>query len=148
MFYEVRILDSEGNVKKVLSGKKLSSNYWKGFYDKIKSKSPMGSNAAKRKGSNPVKSREKNLAQLGGQWNFEDMVQAFRGEIENVNKNNPLVEVTTADIELEFTISKSGGLKMLLGGIELDLGKAANTKHRMKLTLVPKNHKNPPTKTI
>lgn len=50
MFYEVRILDSKGNVKKVLSSQNLSSGYWKGFYDKIKRKPPARSGAAKRKG--------------------------------------------------------------------------------------------------
>ncbi len=50
MFYEVRILDSRGNVKKVLSSKKLSSGYWKGFFEKIQRKSPARSGAAKRKG--------------------------------------------------------------------------------------------------
>lgn len=33
MFYEVRILDKNGNVKKVLSSKDLSRHYWKVFED-------------------------------------------------------------------------------------------------------------------
>ena len=49
MFYEVRILDSEGKVKKVLSSKKLSSSYWGDFYDKIKSKSISRSGLSKGK---------------------------------------------------------------------------------------------------
>ncbi len=49
MFYEVRILDSKGNVKKILSSKKLSSGYWKGFYDKIKRRSPSRSGSSKGK---------------------------------------------------------------------------------------------------
>ena len=67
MFYEVRILDSKGKVKKVLSGKKLSNNYWNGFYDKLKSKSPLGSNAQKnKKGPDPVKPKK------AGPDKFED----------------------------------------------------------------------------
>ena len=31
MFYEVRILDRKGHIKKVLSSKDLSKRYWDGF---------------------------------------------------------------------------------------------------------------------
>ncbi len=60
MFYEVRILDSEGNVKKILSSKKLSSSYWKGFYEKIKGRSPSrsGTSSPKRMGQPLIKSRK------------------------------------------------------------------------------------------
>ncbi len=33
MFYEVRILDKNGNVKKILSSKELSNHYWKVFQE-------------------------------------------------------------------------------------------------------------------
>lgn len=33
MFYEVRILDRQGKVKKVLSSKALSKKYWKSFFE-------------------------------------------------------------------------------------------------------------------
>lgn len=33
MFYEVRILDKNGNIKKVLSSKELSKHYWKEFQE-------------------------------------------------------------------------------------------------------------------
>ena len=67
MFYEVRILDSKGKVKKVLSGKNLSTNYWNGFYDKLKAKSSSGSDTQKnKKGRDPVKSRK------AGPDKFED----------------------------------------------------------------------------
>ena len=32
MFHEVKILDKKGKVKKVLSSKKLSKNYWNSFF--------------------------------------------------------------------------------------------------------------------
>lgn len=35
MFYEVRILDRKGNVKKVLSSKELSRHYWKDFENRL-----------------------------------------------------------------------------------------------------------------
>lgn len=73
MFYEVRILDSKGKVKKVLSGKKLSNNYWKGFYDKVKGKSPMGSNVAKdKKGRDPVKNRKAEPDKFEDEYSLTD----------------------------------------------------------------------------
>lgn len=33
MFHEVKILDPNGNLKKVLSGKELSKRYWGEFHD-------------------------------------------------------------------------------------------------------------------
>ena len=33
MFHEVKIFDKKGNVKKVLSSKKLSKNYWNSFFN-------------------------------------------------------------------------------------------------------------------
>ena len=32
MFHEVKIFDKKGKVKKILSSKKLSKNYWNSFY--------------------------------------------------------------------------------------------------------------------
>ncbi len=32
MFHEVKIFDKKGKIKKVLSGKKLSKNYWNSFF--------------------------------------------------------------------------------------------------------------------
>lgn len=34
MFYEVRILDRKGQLKKVLSANSLSKRYWKSFFEK------------------------------------------------------------------------------------------------------------------
>jgi hypothetical protein len=33
MFHEVKIFDKKGKVKKVLSGKNLSSEYWNSFFN-------------------------------------------------------------------------------------------------------------------
>ena len=33
MFYEVRVLDRKGKIKKVLSSKSLSKRYWDSFFD-------------------------------------------------------------------------------------------------------------------
>ncbi len=33
MFHEVKILDPNGNLKKILSGKELSKQYWNELYD-------------------------------------------------------------------------------------------------------------------
>ncbi|HJL73349.1 MAG TPA: hypothetical protein QGI40_05755 [Nitrospinaceae bacterium] len=33
MFYEVRVLDRKGKVKKVLSSKSLSNRYWNSFFE-------------------------------------------------------------------------------------------------------------------
>ena len=33
MFHEVKIFDKKGEVKKVLSGKNLSSEYWNSFFN-------------------------------------------------------------------------------------------------------------------
>lgn len=72
MFYEVRVLDSEGKIKKVLSSKKLSSNYWKGFYDNIKGKSPSGSRIFKRKVRNPKRPRNPNLDKFDDEYSLTD----------------------------------------------------------------------------
>jgi len=73
MFYEVRILDSKGKVKKVLSGKKLSNNYWDSFYDKVKGKNPLGSDAAKnKKGRYPVKNRKADPDKFEDEYSLTD----------------------------------------------------------------------------
>lgn len=72
MFYEVRVLDSDGKIKKVLSSKKLSSNYWKGFYDKIKGRSPSGSRIFKRKARNPKISKNINLDKFDDEYSLTD----------------------------------------------------------------------------
>lgn len=72
MFYEVRILDSDGKVKKVLSSRKLSSNYWKGFYDKVKGKAPSRSRIFKRKVSNPKIPRNPNLDKMDDGYSLTD----------------------------------------------------------------------------
>jgi hypothetical protein len=43
MFHEVKIFDKKGKIKKVLSGKNLSSEYWNSFFN-----NPL--NDAKKKG--------------------------------------------------------------------------------------------------
>lgn len=35
MFYEVRILDPKGKIKKVFSSKELSQRYWNGFKEQV-----------------------------------------------------------------------------------------------------------------
>ena len=45
MFHEVKILDKKGKVKKVLSSKKLSKDYWNSFFkmaEPIKGKGKKG----------------------------------------------------------------------------------------------------------
>lgn len=59
MFYEVRILDSSGKVKKVLSSKRLSKKYWNGFFDKAKGPSTTG--AGRGKGQKAQKSGKPKL---------------------------------------------------------------------------------------
>jgi hypothetical protein len=52
MFHEVKIFDKKGKVKKVLSSKKLSAEYWNSFFNKS-----LGDAAPKSKGrpKNPAK---------------------------------------------------------------------------------------------
>ncbi|MBI4389092.1 MAG: hypothetical protein HY580_02845 [Nitrospinae bacterium] len=35
MFYEVRILDPKGKIKRVLTSKELSKRYWQGFKEQV-----------------------------------------------------------------------------------------------------------------
>ena len=53
MFYEVKIFDKKGKVKKVVSSKKLSSDYWYSFFN-----NPLSD--AKKKGKRPGKKPQKN----------------------------------------------------------------------------------------
>ena len=49
MFHEVKIFDKKGKVKKILSRKKLSKNYWDSFYqmgEPIKKKGMIGGRKA------------------------------------------------------------------------------------------------------
>ncbi|KMP10613.1 hypothetical protein UR09_05490 [Candidatus Nitromaritima sp. SCGC AAA799-A02] len=63
MFYEVRILDHKGKIKKVLSSKSLSKRYWKSFFD--------NTGGAKALKKSKVK-KEKNQGQ-SNKINYEDM---------------------------------------------------------------------------
>ena len=45
MFHEVKIFDKQGNVKKVLSSKKLSNEYWNSFFQ-----NPLSEAMKKKKG--------------------------------------------------------------------------------------------------
>ena len=45
MFHEVKIFDKKGNVKKVLSSKKLSNEYWNSFFH-----NPLSEAMKKKKG--------------------------------------------------------------------------------------------------
>ena len=51
MFHEVKIFDKKGNVKRILSRKKLSKNYWDSFYqmgEPIKKKGKKGGQKVSR----------------------------------------------------------------------------------------------------
>ena len=45
MFHEVKIFDKKGKVKKVLSSKKLSNEYWSSFFN-----NPLSESMKKKKG--------------------------------------------------------------------------------------------------
>ena len=45
MFHEVKIFDKKGKVKKVLSSKKLSNEYWSSFFN-----NPLSESTKKKKG--------------------------------------------------------------------------------------------------
>jgi hypothetical protein len=53
MFHEVKIFDKKGKVKKVLSSKKLSSEYWNSFFNNSFSD-------AKKKGNRNVQKLQNN----------------------------------------------------------------------------------------
>ena len=50
MFYEVKIFDKSGKVKKVLSGQKLSKDYWSSFFS-----NSLGEAKEKNHGKKPKK---------------------------------------------------------------------------------------------
>ena len=52
MFHEVKVFDKKGKVKKVLSSKKLSNDYWKNFFNNA-----LSDNAQKRKGRKQKKQK-------------------------------------------------------------------------------------------
>ncbi|MZH45866.1 MAG: hypothetical protein F3739_02320 [Nitrospinae bacterium] len=52
MFHEVKVFDKKGKVKKVLSSKKLSNDYWKSFFNNV-----LSDNAQKRKGRKQKKQK-------------------------------------------------------------------------------------------
>ena len=61
MFHEVKILDKKGKVKKILSSKKLSKDYWNSFFnmgEPIKGKR----NEGKQKEPKIVDSDDENLS--------------------------------------------------------------------------------------
>ena len=61
MFHEVKILDKKGKVKKILSSKKLSKDYWNSFFkmgEPIKGKGREG----KEKGPEIVNFDDENLS--------------------------------------------------------------------------------------
>ena len=68
MFYEVRILDSKGNIKKVLSSKKLSKKYWNGFFDKAKGPSTSGV----RRGRKAQKSNKPKMDYFDDEYSLTD----------------------------------------------------------------------------
>jgi hypothetical protein len=55
MFYPVKILNSKGKVKKVVTTKSLSQRYWGDFFDQGLKKKTIG---AKGKGRKPLKKTE------------------------------------------------------------------------------------------
>ncbi len=59
MFHQVKILDSKGKVKKVLSPKKLSKHYWGEFFDPAKN---TRTKSVKRKKSKPGKTQKADLS--------------------------------------------------------------------------------------
>ena len=56
MFHEVKIFDKKGNVKKVLSSKKLSNEYWNSFFQ-----NPLSEAMKKKKGRGRKSSENMNL---------------------------------------------------------------------------------------
>ena len=56
MFHEVKIFDKKGNVKKVLSSKKLSNEYWNSFFQ-----TPLSEAMKKKKGRGRKSSENMNF---------------------------------------------------------------------------------------
>ena len=53
MFHEVKIFDKKGKVKKVLSSKKLSKEYWNSFFN-----NPLSEGKGKGRGKKPQTSTD------------------------------------------------------------------------------------------
>ena len=47
MFYDVKILNPQGEVKKIISGQELSTKYWKAFYT-LEANKTLNSNGTKQ----------------------------------------------------------------------------------------------------
>ena len=61
MFHEVKIFDKKGNVKKVLSSKKLSNEYWNSFFHNPWSESMQKKKGRGRKSQENVDFDDENL---------------------------------------------------------------------------------------
>ena len=53
MFYEVRVLDPKGKLKKVVSSQELSKRYWNAFHESANSKETLKLEKAKKKVKQP-----------------------------------------------------------------------------------------------
>ena len=56
MFYQVKVMDSEGKLKKVISSQELSKRYWNTFFDEMS-----GDNAAKTASVKQARKKKKEL---------------------------------------------------------------------------------------
>ncbi len=61
MFHEVKIFDKKGKVKKVLSSKKLSNDYWKSFFNNALSDTALKRKGRKRKQQKNIDFDDENL---------------------------------------------------------------------------------------
>jgi hypothetical protein len=61
MFHEVKIFDKKGKVKKVLSSKKLSTDYWDSFFKKPLSETIQKGKDHKQQSQNSIGSDDVNL---------------------------------------------------------------------------------------
>jgi len=61
MFHEVKIFDKKGNVKKVLSSKKLSNEYWDSFFNNTFSEAMKKKKGRGRKSQENVDFDDENL---------------------------------------------------------------------------------------
>ena len=69
MFYEVRILDRKGNIKKVLSSRELSKHYWEDFKNHLHGQSTPRIKGKGRKGARKQKMADPDI----GLENREDL---------------------------------------------------------------------------